>query len=202
MLWQLLGVTQVKYTERCNWWGGKGDGTDATSSTSDKTPGRKFPRAPSYWGASSVTRVGSLGRSSTRIESSPHHVTAVWRWTDPAPDWCRTHLVCGPNWSYQLPLPTPSMASGGQAVHSHHPWPGLLCSHAFCFLSGEGEKHVSIISVHDTVIPTLEQKAGYRLYFHTSCWSQHISIKEKSELQTEMNRIIGHHHLRPFLHKY
>ena len=69
-------------------------------------------------------------------------------------------------------------------------------------LSGEGEKHVSIISVHDTIILTLEQKAGYSLYFHTSFWSQRIPIKGKSELQTEMNRIIGHHHLRPFLHKY
>lgn len=100
----------------------------------------------------------------------------------------------------------PPITSGGQAVHSHHPWPGLggvlLCSHAFCFLSGEGEKHVSIISVHDTIILTLEQKAGYSLYFHISCWSQRIAIKEKSELQTERNRIIGHHHLRPFLHKY
>ena len=50
----------------------------------------------------------------------------------------------------------PPITSGGQAVHSHHPWPGLggvlLCSHAFCFLSGEGEKHVSIISVHDVNI--------------------------------------------------
>ena len=153
--------------------------------------------------------VGSLGRSSTRIESSPHHMTAVWKWTDHAPDWCPppwTHLVCGPNWLYQLPLPTPPITSGGQAVHSHHAWPGLggvlLCSHAFCFLSGEGEKHVSIISVHDTIILTLEQKAGYSLYFHTSCWSQCIPIKEKSELQTERNRIIGHHHLIPFLHKY
>lgn len=98
------------------------------------------------------------GRSSTRIESSP---PTMWqlsegeltlRLTDVGPTWCvdpTGHTSC-----HYPPHPWLQRPSSPLSP----PWPGLLCSHAFCFLSGEGEKHVGIISVHDTVIPTLSRK--------------------------------------------
>ena len=164
VLWKLLGVTQIKHMERCNWWAGKGDGTDATSPISEKTLERKVSWAPSYWGASSVTMVGSLGRSpSTRIESSP----TMWlsegdltmRLTD-----VPHH---GPTCSHQLPLPTPPITSGCQAVHFHHPWPGLggvlLCSHAFCFLSGCN-------ALADSLLPELPGKPCPSCYLTIYLW--------------------------------